>query len=157
MALCLLSHHPSWHGGHQACAVCLGMAALLCVGKCHNITVTDRHLSDRSVNPLPDASGKHQGKASRAHPAKNGVASNQGRAEKMPSCVSEPCMFWWHKGTKSTTMIEQCQQSQAPTALQSLATPVCLPYKKIAISAEKREEMVLVARKYLTIVGMSQQ
>lgn len=103
--------------GPQACAVPLGAAALLWVGKCHNLSVTDRRLSHRSLNPLPDATGKSQEKASSTHPAKTGITSSGVRAGKMLSCVSEPCMCWWHKGIKSAPAAGQHRQHCAPTAL----------------------------------------
>lgn len=53
--------------------------ALLWGGKCHTLTC----LSHRSLNLLPGATVKHQGKASSIHSAQTGIISSGVRAGKM--------------------------------------------------------------------------
>lgn len=90
----------------------------------HNLSVTDKCLSHRSLNPLPDVTVKHQGKASSTHCASplTGITSGRVRAGKTPSCISEPCMSWWHKGTWETPAAPCTNRSAL-----SIVAPFCIP------------------------------
>lgn len=122
----------------QAHAFPLGLADLLKVVRCHNLSAADRCLSHRSLNPFLDATGKYEEKASSTHANKTVIASGGVRAGNTPPCISELCVCWWHKGTKSDPAAGQHQLHYAPDTLLGASLPCfASPVKRPPSGLEK--------------------